>query len=286
MENKEGDMKLFRMIINDIREKKNLDGYITALGAFIIVILGMSGAVNITIVLSAVLAILTFITIWLIQNRHENNEIRLALSKIDYLQSLFQIISENIETSIIYKTVPREEYAVTLKYMQELISKASNEVLILDYNPLARYETDYDNTNIEERKMYHKEFIEKFLKSKKGSFRYCRIIQVPIGKTVADLLRNDPVFYAHCKDVVELANRQPEIIALKSCSILFHGTIIIIDRQILLVSIHINDPDNQFYYDPGYFHIIDPGKKVINQFIKHFNRAETKATLVKSEDLV
>lgn len=279
-------MRLVRMIFDDIRKRKNLDGYIAALVAIVISFLGIISAVNLTVVSSAILAILTFISIWLIQNRHENQEIRLGLSRVDDLRSLFEIFASSTSTSVTHKVVPRGEYIPTLQYFRRLVSEAAEEVLVLDYKPLSPDDVfDPDDMNNIERQKYHGEVIKKIRGSRKGCFRYRRIVQVPAEKDIADLLKDDPIFREHCEIVVELGKRQPDIVSLRRCDILFHGTIMIIDRKILIVSIDITDPDDQTYYDSGYFQFYDSGQNIIKQFVQYFDRAYAKASLVGPEDL-
>lgn len=76
-------MKLFQRIWQDILARQNFDIYITVVLAFMVAILGLFGIVDQTIISSAVLATLALTSVSLLMNRRENEDIQLALSRIE-----------------------------------------------------------------------------------------------------------------------------------------------------------------------------------------------------------
>ena len=276
------------MIINDFRNRRNLDGYFLAVGALIITILEMLGKVDESVISSAILAILVFISIWLIQNRHENSKVQNALSKIDIIQSLFGEVSSGLGTSVVFEVVQRGAYVPLYQALQRFISQAKREVLILDYFPLTSDSGDVVDPRdvvIEERQKYHNGLLEKVKSSQKGEFKYRRIVQLPEGRPVSDLFKDDEPFQKHCEGIIELGKNQEQNISLHKSPIIFHGTIMIVDRERLIVSIDITDPDDEKYIDPGFFQFYDPEQKITKQFVQYFERAYVKAHLVRQKDL-
>ena len=77
-------MKIIRYIWNDIRKGQNLDVYITALLSVIVAILGTFGIANLSVISSAVLATLALLSISVLTNRKENEELQ---KNIDGLNS-------------------------------------------------------------------------------------------------------------------------------------------------------------------------------------------------------
>jgi hypothetical protein len=74
-------MKLFRVVWNDIRAGQNIDIYITVGIAIAVAILGVLGIANSIIIASATLAILALMSVNLLLNRYENENIRKLISQ-------------------------------------------------------------------------------------------------------------------------------------------------------------------------------------------------------------
>jgi hypothetical protein len=278
-------VKTLKDIWHDIRTGQNLDVYITAIVAFVIAILGIIGAPQ-NIVSSATLAILTIISVWLLQGRRENNEIRETLSKIDTLQSQFENLSLGLGTKATFVQLRKGEFRAASQSVRKLI-KTSKELLVLDYNP-PNGEDDkryFDEEQVLERRKYYDEIIQKIHQGQAGAFRYRRILQVPEGIQLAELLANDQIFHEHCENVVRLGEKQSEFVSLKTCGILYQGTFSLIDRRILLFQVDIVDPNDKRRYDYGYFYFDDPSGSVAGHFARFFDRADAKASPVQLSEL-
>lgn len=279
-------MKILQKLVTDIKRRQNIDIYITILIAVVVSILGLVQVANQAVISSAVLATLALVSFSLLMNRQENEEIRKALTVTDYLQDRFEDIASRLNVSFTF--VHRESRTATQK-IRKLIQEASMEMLVLDYNPLedsedkVRYSEEVKLSQT--RKDYYEEIISKVRKTPSGSFRYKRILQVPIGRKISDIVVDDPIFKEHCEVLIQLGEKRPEIASLKSCIPLYEANYIIIDRRHLILEINILDPDNRHYASGGYFFFEDPSGDLINTFLLYFERVNEHARLVKIEDL-
>jgi hypothetical protein len=74
-------MKFFRLVWKDIRSGQNIDVYITVFIAIAVAIFGVIGIADLTVIASATLAILALVSVNLLSNRRENENIRELLEK-------------------------------------------------------------------------------------------------------------------------------------------------------------------------------------------------------------
>lgn len=279
-------MKILQKIVIDIQRRQNIDIYITISIAVLVSILGLVQVADQSVISSAVLATLALVSFSLLMNRKENEEIRKALTVTDNLQERFEEITSRLNVSFTF--VRRESRTATQK-IRKLVQEASMEMLVLDYNPLedtqdkVRYPGDVKLS--ESRKGYYTEIIEKVRNSQPGTFRYKRILQVPIGRQIADILVDDPIFKEHCEALIQLGGKQPEIVSLKSCVPLYEANYIIIDKRHLILEINILDPDNRYYSSGGFFFFDDPSGSLISTFLRYFERVNEHAKLVNMGDL-
>jgi hypothetical protein len=225
------------------------------------------------------------ITLWN-SNANQTKDIQ---KRIGYLAS-------GLGVKVTYIHEQRRKHERATQRIRELIAKASQELLVLDYNPLEEEGQDKvrrgaaqrhsDEAELSpERRRYYEEIIEKVRASKQGTFRYRRIIQVPLGRQLSDLLENDPIFRKHCQTLAVLGEEQPEIASLKMCVPVYEGTYIVIDRRTLVLEVEFLGPDNQFLSEGGWFFFDDPTGSLIRPFVKFLERADAIATLVTSADL-
>ncbi|MBI5294222.1 MAG: hypothetical protein HY869_02015 [Chloroflexi bacterium] len=75
-------MKFLKGILQDIRQKQNLDIYLAIIIAIVVSILGAAQIADQTVVSSTVLATLALVSLSLLANRRENDEIQNNLSKL------------------------------------------------------------------------------------------------------------------------------------------------------------------------------------------------------------
>lgn len=218
-------MRFIKDILRDIRARQNLDVYITVAIAVMVAVLGVIGLAGSAIISSAILAVLSMVSIWLVQSRRESDEIRLALAKMDDLQRRLEDLSESLGTKVTFVPARAGQYALVAQDLVELVSQASQELLVLDYVPLEEREgkvlyLEEDKMTPWRRKYYDN--IEEKVQDEQSKFRYRRIIQVPRGRQVADLLVDDPILRGHCETIVGFGERLPEIASIKRCDIVYH----------------------------------------------------------------
>ncbi|MBH8564473.1 hypothetical protein I8748_20185 [Nostoc sp. CENA67] len=81
-------MRLLRHVWQDIRSGQNLDIYITAPLSLVVAIFGVIGIANQSIVSAAILTVLALLLSHLLVTRNQNEQIQIALSKLEINQSL------------------------------------------------------------------------------------------------------------------------------------------------------------------------------------------------------
>jgi hypothetical protein len=274
-------MNIFRGFIYDVRNKQNLDIYITVLLAFTISGLGFFQVTNLTVIASAVLATLALVSVSLLVNRRENELIMKDFSKIEFLSNRLDEVVKGIDVKVGFVPEDSDQPGTGRAKVRDIISKALHEVLVLDHIFMRVSE----KKNNAERKGYYDELIRKVVSCKGNSFRYRRILQISERQTISDLLSEDSVLQNHCIDLVKIGESKPEIASLKSCPPLYQGTFILIDRRYLIIEIPILDPDFHHHTDGGQFIFDDSSGTIINHFIQFFHRADAFSMLVKSKDL-
>ena len=102
---------------------------------------------------------------------------------------------------------PQKKHERATQKITDLIASASQELLVLDFNPLIEEDAKIKQLRkgagqrhseeaelSPERRRYYKQIMEKVRESDVKAFRYRRIIQIPIGRRLSDLIHNDEVF--------------------------------------------------------------------------------------------
>jgi len=282
-------MKIVNAIIQDIRKKQNLDIYLTILISLAIAILGAAQVTDQSIISSAVLAVLALVSINLLVNRRENDLVQKSLLNIDLLQEKLDVTTSAFGVKVSFISMEQGQEKYISEKITKIIANAAREVLILDYNPLkgdeskVRYREEYIFNP--ERRKYYDTLIEKARSSKHGTFRYRRVLQVPPGRKVYEVLANDPVFHEHCEALIKLGERQPENANLKICIPIHEGYFMLVDGRHLILDVSVVDPEDSMFIGGGSFVIDDPTGKIIEQFYRYFERADAYAVLAKLSDL-
>ena len=274
-------MKVIRNLIFDIRYRQNLDIYIAVLLAFVISGLGFFQITDLNIIASAILAILALVSVNLLVNRRENELIIKELTKIELLSNRFDEIIKGLDVKVSFVAEDPAQPETGRAKIRDIISQASQEILILDYNSTRALERK-DN---KERKIYYDELLKRVIDNKAGAFRYRRILQIPESATISDFLSKDTVLLHHCIDLVKLGESRPEKASLKSCSLLYQGTCVLVDKRYLIIEIPIFDPESNYHTDGGQFIFDDFSGGIICHFLQFFDRADANSILVKSKDL-
>lgn len=76
-------MGRFKIVVTDIRTRKNLDIYSTLRLAIIISVLGAFGVASVPVVISAVLAVLALISFSFLLNREHTERLQQSLNHLD-----------------------------------------------------------------------------------------------------------------------------------------------------------------------------------------------------------
>ena len=274
-------MKVIRNFLIDIRYRQNLDIYIAVLLAFVISGLGFFQVTDLKIIASAILSILALVSISLLVNRRENELIIKGLAKLELISIRFDEIIEALDVKVMFVAEDPAQPETGRAKIKKIISQASQEILILDYNS----ERTLERKDNKERKIYYDELLKSVKDKKVGSFRYIRILQVPKSQTISNFLTKDTVLLNHCIDLVRLGESRPEIASLKICSVLYHGTCAIVDKRYLIIETPIFDPEYNYHVDGGQFIFDDSSGGIIRHFLQFFNRADANSILVKLKDL-
>jgi hypothetical protein len=178
----------------------------------------------------------------------------------------------------------RGDFSGLMTKVIQSIESASEEILILDYNPLekgkAKVRYSHEDKINSQRRRYYETIINKVNQSEPGSFKYNRILQIPPGRNIAEVLADDPIFREHCELVVKISEQKPEIASLKTCTPLYTGNYIIIDKRYMILEFTILDPENQYERCGGSFFFDDTTGKFVKSFVRYFERADAHSTLV------
>ena len=121
-------MNIFRVFVYDVRNKQNLDIYITVLLAFTISGLGFFQVTNLTVIASAVLATLALVSISLLVNRRENELIMKDFSKIELLSNRFDEVIKGIDVKVGFVPEDSDQPGTGRAKVRDIISKALQEV--------------------------------------------------------------------------------------------------------------------------------------------------------------
>jgi hypothetical protein len=282
-------MKFLRSVLSDLKERQNLDVYITLAVAFTVACLDIFNVTDQSVVSEAILAIMALVSVSLLVNRRETDEVAKALSDLRDMRQKMDDVVSSLGTTFTFLPVSEGRFTEGSRRIRELTANAEREVLVLDYNPLeehgckVRYHQNEKTSEV--RRQYYESLIGKVKNSRSGEFRYRRLLQIPRGRKISDVLADDPIFREHCEALARLGQKAPEIASLRTCAPFQERTFFIIDRRHLLLEWVLLDPEDRYYSGGGYLHFDDPGGKLVNDFLRFFERADATAALVKIGDL-
>ncbi len=282
-------MKLFRRMLTDLQDRHNLDIYITLVLAFTVTALAIFQVTDPSVISAAILATLAFVSVNLLKNRRETEEVAKTLHKMRDMQWQMDAIVSSMGITFTFVSVGEGRFTDGSRMIRELAMKASKEVLVLDYNPLAEKESKVRYRKNEKmsqfRKQYYDSLIEKVKNSKAGEFKYRRLVQIPKGRHICELVEDDEIFREHCEALINLGEKQPEIASLKVSAPFQERTLLIIDKRHLILEWIILDPEDRHYSGGGYLLFDDPTGNLISNFLLIFERADADSNLVKLSDL-
>jgi hypothetical protein len=229
----------FRNVIKDLRGRQNLDIYITLAVAFSIVCLDIFNVTDPSLISAAILATLALVSVSLLVNRRETDEVAKALGDLGNMRHRMDSLVSSIGITFSFLPVSEGRFTEGSRRIRELTMQARREVLVLDYNPLADNESKVryhqDEKVSETRRQYYQALIDKVRNSGSGEFRYRRLLQVPRGRRISEVMADDATFREHCETLIRLGEKQPEIASLRSCAPFQERTFFIIDRRHLIL---------------------------------------------------
>lgn len=267
--------------LEKLKLRGNLDLYVTIVVSIIIAILGAVQIVDITIVSGAILAVLALVSVDLLRTRNEYDRVNQALKAVNESQERLERRVLGLGISATFVPFREGESSRVMRMTRMLVDKAQQEILVLDYNPIEEQESKVryaigDKLNTE-RQEYYDALISKVLSAieEGASFRYKRIIQIPAGRTLADVVSDDPIFRKHCETMIGLMKKYPDVISLKVCLPIHEGNFIIFDKRQLSLEFIVQEPEKHYYAGGVYFYFDDPTGSLIDEFVKFFERADT-----------
>ena len=216
------------------------------------------------------------VTLWNKSLRDSENTNQLMTDLLRKLDVKFQ-----------YVGIGKGRSGANFAYAAGLIRDAKSEVLILNYEPVQRIESNlnYDREAAisKERKEYYETIRLKIQNSQSGKFKFRRIIQMPETQDISDLF--DPTMAEHLRMLAELGTKEPEFVSLKRSLPFLNSTLMIIDRRYILFSVSALDPDDREYYTKGHLVFDDSVGSFASEFVRFFERIDSHASLVKIADL-
>lgn len=273
-------MKLYQVILQDIRARQNLDVYITVVIAVIVAVLDIFQVTDQTIVTSATLAILALVSVSLLTNRHENNEIRNRLTETQ------QALADSVAVTMRYvEELYREAENIPFKgiiydELKELISRAKNEILIFAamYTEGLPHKTDEHPSRAE-----YLHTLEQTVISRQGSdFKYERILQLSPRRARSSLAESfGKRTTEHCRKILEIKHQlRPESklrLSVKRLDALTMLTsFMIVDRRYVLLEVYGIDSEGD-PYARGFFFFDDRKGELSERFRWHFDSLDNFA---------
>ena len=126
-------------------------------------------------------------------------------------------------------------------------------------------------------------YYEALIRSIDRGVKYRRILQIPDGKRLKDILY-DNYYIQHFKEIIKLQNKRPNLLSLKVVSPKYNiPTFLIIDETIIVLQID-QIVDNKLQM-AGIIIIEDPRREITNRFCTIFNSLDNQSTAVQVSDL-
>jgi len=126
-------------------------------------------------------------------------------------------------------------------------------------------------------------YYEALIRSIDRGVKYRRILQIPDGKRLKDILY-DNYYIQHFKEIIKLQNKRPNLLSLKVVSPKYNiSTFLIIDETIIVLQID-QIVDNKLQM-AGIIIIEDPRREITNRFCTIFNSLDNQSRAVQVSDL-
>jgi hypothetical protein len=127
------------------------------------------------------------------------------------------------------------------------------------------------------------EYYKALIKSISRGVKYRRILQIPDGKRLKDILY-DNYYIQHFREIIKLQNESPNLLSLKVVSPKYNiSTFLIIDETIIVLQID-QIVDNKLQM-AGIIIIEDPRREITNRFCTIFNSLDNQSRAVQGLEL-
>ncbi len=196
-------------------------------------------------------------------------------SEVSGITSTLQRLEEHIGVEVKYQEPSDLNNSSGIDYVRDLISKAEEEILVLDYNDQSMPRYDYSlGTDI--RVKHYEALINRANEqtSRGIAFVYKRICQFnPPEMAFKDM--SDEVFVKHCKLMCELQHNEEKRVFLKRTIVAYPLTFILVDRSNLVLHVvAVKRVSNQLQsYLRGEI-IINGPQELVNVFVREWEQIE------------
>jgi hypothetical protein len=204
----------------------------------------------------------------------------------DMRQNISLIASNTgrISTSVGHKLqiIP---YRKGYQELQERIENARNEIRVLS-NYVFDWENGkpiYDEERLlspERRASYSVTNAKIEREAKRGQFKFVKIIQIPSGHNLEEILSYDSVYKEQCELLACIGRITPELACLRKSEVIFRNSFVLIDRSFLYMEIEINDPYEEQVQAPFVLILEDPDSIALDELLRLHQRIEANSELV------
>lgn len=116
-------------------------------------------------------------------------------------------------------------------------------------------------------------------------FKFCKIVQVPAGNALTEALAHDPAYADDCRVIVDIGAPNPQRVALRTSTVEFQNTFVIIDKRFLYLEFDQSHPTNGHRMRPFVMLIEDDQATLVNELRELYRRIEATSHLVQASEL-
>jgi hypothetical protein len=208
----------------------------------------------------------------------------LITSQNDKIQEGISGIASSLDVRFTYIPVGKGNARESYRQVGKLLRRTKNEMLVLNYGVARHFsdQTSYDKSVAQssERRSYYQILSQKVSRGASQKFRFRRIVQIPADVELSGL--PDELMLEHFQEMIEVSNRMPEYVSIKTARTYFNGTFLVLDGRYLVHVIEMSDPEDKEHYTKGFYLFDDPKGEFIRQFVSLFDRIDAYATLLTS----
>lgn len=204
--------------------------------------------------------------------------------------TLQQVASTTDHIGVLAKAVGHRVQVVSdvegYRQLEKRIRNAKSEILILT-NYAFDWENgkpvyDPDRMQIHERRGTYSAIHRKLQREKRSGFRFVRIVQIPEGHRLEEVLPFDDIYREECELLAALTATEPEFASLRVSEPVFQNTFCLIDRSFVYLEFDVSRSDPGQLFTPFVMMIEDPNSEAIQELLKLHQRIEANARLITS----